>query len=104
MLWVLAKGKHLFLRLWRYWERRHLDVWWIVICLSDDDRTLGGAVMVAIAIDTPLKCKGGRAYGGLVVFVTTVDAIFKSFKGTSKVWSRYWHSSAFRCESSDKKR
>jgi hypothetical protein len=45
--------------------------------------------MVAIIIGAPLKCKGGGAHGELVVFVSTVDTIIESFKGTSKAWSRY---------------
>jgi len=76
-------------------------VWHIVECLHNDARTLDRAVMVAVAVGAPLKHKGGGTHGGVVVFVATMDAVFKDFKGTPKVWSRYWPSPAFRCRSSD---
>jgi hypothetical protein len=76
-------------------------VWCIVKCLHDDARTLGRAVMVAIAVGTPLKHKGGGKHGGVMIFVTTVDTVIKDFKGTPKAWSRYWPSPTFRCGSSD---
>jgi hypothetical protein len=57
--------------------------------------------MVAIAVGTPLECKGGRAHGGVMIFVSAVDIVIKSFKGAPEVWSRYWYSPTFRCESSD---
>jgi len=58
--------------------------------------------MVAVAVDAPLECKGGGAHGGVVVLVATVGAVVESFKGTSKTWSRYWSSPAFRCRSGDR--
>ena len=73
----------------------------IVECLRDDARTLDRAVMVAIAVSAPLKCKGGGTYGRVVVLVATVGAIIKSFKGTPKAWSGYWSSPAFRYGSGD---
>jgi hypothetical protein len=53
----------------------------IVECLCDDARTLGRAVMVAIAVSAPFEHKGGGAHGGVMVFVTTVDAIVKVSRG-----------------------
>jgi hypothetical protein len=57
--------------------------------------------MVAIAVSAPLECKGGGAHGRVMVLVAAVDTVFKDFKGTSKVQSRYWHFPTFRHESSD---
>ena len=99
MFWVSAGGGCTFFRLWRYWDRSCFDVWCIVEHLYDDARTLGRAVAVAIAVSAPFKHKGGGAHGRVMVFVATVDAIIESFKGTPKVWSRYWHSLSFRCGS-----
>jgi hypothetical protein len=73
----------------------------IVERLHDDARTLGRAVMVAIAVGAPLERKGGGTHGGVMVLVATVSAVIKSFKGTPKVWSGYWSSPAFRRRSSD---
>jgi hypothetical protein len=73
----------------------------IVERLYDDARTLCRAVTVAVAVRAPLECKGGGAHGGVVVLVTTVDTVFKDFKGAPKAQSGYWHSPTFRCESSD---
>jgi hypothetical protein len=58
--------------------------------------------MVAIAVSAPFEHKGGGAHGGVMVFVATVGAIVKDFKGTPKVWSWYWPSPSFRCGFSDK--
>jgi hypothetical protein len=69
--------------------------------LCDDVRALHRAVMVAAAVRAPFECKGGGAHGGVMVLVTTVDTVFKGFKGAPKVQSRYWHSPAFQCRSSD---
>jgi hypothetical protein len=57
--------------------------------------------MVAIAVRAPFKHKGGGAHGGVVVLVAIVDTVFENFKGTPKVWSRYWSSPAFRRTSGD---
>jgi hypothetical protein len=73
----------------------------IVKHLHNDARTLGRAVMVAVAVSAPFECKGGGAHGGVMVFVATVDTVIESFKGTPKVWSGYWPSPTFRCGSSD---
>jgi hypothetical protein len=73
----------------------------IVECLYNDARMLGRAVMVAIAVGTPLERKGGRAHGGVVIFVSAVDAVIESFKRAPEVWFRYWYSPTFRCESGD---
>jgi hypothetical protein len=97
----LVGSGHALFRLWRYQDSSCLDVWCIVECLRNDARTLGRAVTVAVAVGAPLKHKGGGTHGGVVVFVATMDAVFKDFKGTPKVWSRYWPSPAFRCRSSD---
>jgi hypothetical protein len=75
----------------------------IVECLHDDARTLGRAVTIAIAVSAPLEREGGRTHGGVVVLVSTVDTVFKDFKGAPKAQSRYWHSPTFRCESGDTK-
>ena len=61
----------------------------IVECLCNNARTLGRAVMVAVAVGAPLKCKGGGTHGGVVVLVATVDAVIKDFQGIPKAWSRY---------------
>ena len=74
----------------------------IVGHLRNDARTLNRAVMVAIAVSAPLEHKGGGAHGRVIVLVTTVDTVFKDFRGAPKVWSGYWHSLTFRCESSDR--
>jgi hypothetical protein len=76
-------------------------VWHIVECLRDDVRTLRRAVTVAAAVRASLKREGGGAHGGVVVLVTTVDAVFKGFKGAFKTWSWYWPSPAFRRRSGD---
>jgi len=76
-------------------------MWHIVKCLCDDARALCRAVMVAIAVRAPFEHKGGGAHGGGMVLVATVDTVFKDFKGTPKVWSRYWPSLAFRRRSGD---
>jgi len=60
-------------------------VWCIVEHLYDDARTLGRAVAIAIAVSTPFECKGGGAHGRVVVFIATVGAVVKDFKGTPKV-------------------
>jgi len=101
MLWVSTRGGCAFFRLWRYQDRICLDMRHIVECLCDDARTLGRAMTVAIAVGAPFEHKGGRTHGGVMVLVATVDAVFEDFKGTSKVWSRYWPSPAFRCGSGD---
>jgi hypothetical protein len=101
VLQILARGGRAFFRLWRYRDRSCLDARRIVECLCDDARALGRAVMVAVAVGAPLEREGGGAHGGVVVFVTTVDAVFEDFKGTPKAWSRYWPSPAFRCRSGD---
>ena len=101
MLRISVRSGCAFFRLLRYQDRSCLDTWHIVEHLCDDARTLGRAVMIAIAVSAPFKRKGGGAHGGVVVFVATMDAVFKDFKGTPKVWSRYWPSPAFRCRSSD---
>jgi hypothetical protein len=95
-------GRCALFRLWRYWDMICLDMWRIVERLHNDARTLGRAVMVAIAVGAPLEHKGGGTHGGVMVLVATVDAVFKDFKGTPKAWSRYWPSPAFRCRSGDK--
>jgi hypothetical protein len=59
-------------------------------------------VTVAIAVSAPLERKGGGAHGGVVVLITTVDTVFKDFKGAPKAQSGYWHSPTFRCESGDR--
>jgi hypothetical protein len=59
--------------------------------------------MVAIAVSAPFERKDSRTHGGVMVLVATVDTVFKDFKGTPKVWSGYWHSSTFRCESGDRR-
>jgi hypothetical protein len=97
----VAKDRRSFFRPWRYWDRICLDARRIVECLHDDARTLGRAITVAVAVDAPLECKGGGTHSGVVVLVATVDAIVKHFKGTPKVWSRYWPFLAFRCRSGD---
>jgi hypothetical protein len=97
----LVRGERPFCRFWRYRDRSCFDAQHIVKHLHDDGGTLGRAVMVAIAIGAPFKHKGGEAHGGLIVFVTIVDVIFKGLEGTPKVWSRYQCSLAFRYESSD---
>jgi hypothetical protein len=97
----VARYGRTFLRLWRYWDRIRLDVRCIVECLSDDVRALRRAVMVAIAVRAPFEREGGGTHGGVMVFVTTVDTVFKGFKGTPKVWSGYWPSPTFRWESGD---
>jgi hypothetical protein len=101
VLWVAARSGRTFFRLWRYRDRSCLDARCIVERLRDDARTLGRAVTVAIAVSAPFKRKGGGTHGGVVVLVTTVDTIFKGFKGVSETWSRYWPSPAFRCSSGD---
>jgi hypothetical protein len=57
--------------------------------------------MVTIAVSAPLERKGGGAHGGVMVLITTVDTVFKDFKGAPKARSGYWHSPTFRCESGD---
>jgi hypothetical protein len=57
--------------------------------------------MVAAAVRAPFNYEGGGAHGGVMVFVATVDTVFKGFKGTFKAWSRYWSSPAFRRRSSN---
>jgi hypothetical protein len=97
----MARGGRAFLRLWRYWDRIRLDAWRIVERLCDDVRALRRAVTVAVAVRAPLECEGSGAHGGVMVFVATVDTVFKGFKGASKTWSRYWSSPAFRRRSGD---
>ena len=98
----MARGEHAFFRLWRYWDRSCLDARHIVERLCDNARALGWAVMVAVAVSAPLECKGGGTHGRVMVFVATVNAVIKDFKGAPKAWSRYWPSpAAFRCGSSD---
>ena len=58
--------------------------------------TLGRAVTVAIAVGAPLEHKGGGTHGGVVVLVTTVDTVFKGFKGAPKARSGYWRSPTLR--------
>jgi hypothetical protein len=77
-------------------------VWHIVEHLCDDVRALHRAVTVAIAVRAPFERKGGGAHGRVVVFIATVDTVFKDFKGTPKAWSRYWPSPAFRHRSGNK--
>jgi hypothetical protein len=76
-------------------------VWRIAECLCDDVRALRRAVTVAAAVRAPLECEGGGAHGGVMVLVATMDTVLKGFEGTSKTWSRYWPSPAFRRRSGD---
>jgi hypothetical protein len=57
--------------------------------LHDDDRALGRAVMVAIAIGAPFKSKGSGTHDRLIVSITIEGAVVKDFKGVSKASSRY---------------
>jgi hypothetical protein len=97
----MARSGCAFFRLWGYWDRICLDARCIVECLCDDVRALHRAVTVAAAVRAPFEREGGGAHGGVMVFVATVDTVFKDFKGASKTWSRYWPSPAFRYRSGD---
>jgi hypothetical protein len=101
MLWILAGSRRAFFRLWRYRDRICLNMRRIVEHLCNNARKLGRAVMVAVAVGAPLKHKGGGTHGGIMVLVTTVDAVFEDFKGTPKAWSRYRRSPTFSCRSGD---
>ena len=57
--------------------------------MHDDDRALGRAVMVAIAIGAPFKSKGSGTHDRLMVSVTIVGAVVKDFEGVPKALSRY---------------
>jgi hypothetical protein len=56
---------------------------------SLEHNTLGRAVMVAIAVGTPLEHKDGGTHGRVMVFIAIMDVVFKGFERASKVWSRY---------------
>ena len=57
--------------------------------------------MIAITVSAPLEHKGGGTHGEVMVLVATMGAVIKDLEGTSKAWSRYWPSPAFKHRFSD---
>src|SRR5712671_1308553 len=104
---LLAQMVTSLLRLGRYWDRRRLDVQWIIMHLSNDDWALSGRVVYTSTMGAfvvgviSVGNKGGGAHEGLVVCVATMEAWDEGFEGAPETWSRYRHSPTFRSGSGD---